>query len=96
VFSAVFCGFGPSLADARGWGIGWLWDISYARWGAEAFYTEEVSFFQNVYDVEAAARVYGYTLNRFAMDVALMFVVGTVLRIVGFALLVSLNRQQQK
>jgi hypothetical protein len=26
LFSSVFCGFGPSLVDAKGWGLLWFWE----------------------------------------------------------------------
>ena len=52
IFAAVFCGNGPTLRDARKWGIGWIIEMSYDRWAAEAWYSEELEIFRNVFEVE--------------------------------------------
>ncbi|KAJ1553592.1 hypothetical protein HK096_007249, partial [Nowakowskiella sp. JEL0078] len=35
LFAAVFCGYGPSLKDAKNWGILFIWEISYNKWASE-------------------------------------------------------------
>lgn len=60
LFSAVFNYFGPTKNDAENWGINFIWEMSYSKWATEALYTEEVTPMSNIYNIDAAAFVYGY------------------------------------
>lgn len=42
-----------------------------------------------------AAENYGYTLNVVAFDLGMCFLVGCVLRVIGYVLMVRLNRTKQ-
>lgn len=94
LFAATLCGFGPTLQDARGWGMMWLWQISYAKWGAEALYSQEVGFFKGVYDIQSSADVYGYDLNNYSLDIGMMMVIGTALRILSFSVMMFFQRKR--
>jgi ABC-type multidrug transport system ATPase subunit len=96
LFAAVFCGFGPTLNQASGWGLAALWDTSFNRWGAEALFSEALMPYRAVFQVEQVAGWYGYTLNRFWVDVHFMLLVGLVWRMLAFLLMIALNRDKQR
>ncbi|KAI9227817.1 MAG: hypothetical protein DHS80DRAFT_16527 [Piptocephalis tieghemiana] len=93
---AVFNGYGPSYTDAQKWHLSWFWDMCYTRWFTEAFISAYTLPYRDLYDVEGSMAVLGYTLDRFIMNMCLPFVIGIILRIIGFMILVGLNRNQQK
>ncbi|KAJ3284823.1 hypothetical protein HDU79_007844 [Rhizoclosmatium sp. JEL0117] len=96
LFSAVFCGYGPSIKDSYSMGITFLFAISYNRWAVEAWFSRELSIFDGVYQILEAAGYYGYVLNKEAMNLWLCFLIGLVLRVIAFGLMVLLNRGKQK
>ena len=96
IFAAVFCGNGPNLTKAQAWNIKWLLQICFTRWTAEAWYTEELSIFNDVFEIQASTSVYGYTLGRFWFDIAMAVVIGTIFRIIAYALMIGLHRQKQR
>ncbi|KAI8816706.1 uncharacterized protein EV422DRAFT_275965 [Fimicolochytrium jonesii] len=96
LFAAIFCGFGPSLKEARSWHIVFIWDISYNRWGAEALYHEYTAPFKGIYEIEASAAVQGFTLERFGFDCAMIFILGAASRVIAFLLMVFTNRDKQR
>ncbi|RKP12996.1 P-loop containing nucleoside triphosphate hydrolase protein [Piptocephalis cylindrospora] len=93
---AVFNGYGPSYDDAGNWGLSWFWDMSYTRWFTEAFITAYTSPYRDLYDVEGSTAIFGYTLDRYILDICLPLVIGLILRVIGFLSLVGLNRDKQK
>jgi hypothetical protein len=97
LFASVFNGFGPTLTNARSWGISFIWEISYGRWATEALFNEEVHMVERVYQVQQiSAPHWGYTLNRYAFDVGMMLVIGFVYRVGAFLLMILMNRQKTK
>lgn len=46
--------------------------------------------------VEVSAGVWGYTLDRFGLDVFIMIALGLAYRAAAFGLLVGLNREAQR
>lgn len=97
IVTSVLCGFGPTINDMNKWGLGWILDISFARWAAEAWYSEELLVFEGVFEIYYSARVlFGYVLNRFWVDIFVMFSIGIAWRIFGLVLLALVNRQKQR
>lgn len=97
VIFAVLCGGGPSITDMRKIGLVWILDISYARWAAEAWYSYELLIFDGVYEIRnISAAIFGYSLQRYFFDIFMLFVIGMAWRIIGFVLLIGLNRQKQR
>jgi hypothetical protein len=45
--------------------------------------------------MEQVYEAFGYTVNRVGLDLGMCLVIGTVLRVIGFVLLIGLNRQKQ-
>jgi hypothetical protein len=56
--------------------MGWLWDMSYARWLSEAMYTEEILPYAGIYEVyKVSEPQFGYTLGRFGQDCGILFLI---------------------
>ncbi|TPX35033.1 hypothetical protein SmJEL517_g02426 [Synchytrium microbalum] len=96
LIAAVFCGYGPSINEANSWGLGFVWDLSFNRWGAEALYTESLYWYQDVYDLAQSADQFGYVLYRTGFDLFVMVMLGLFLRAIAFVLLIVMNREKQK
>ncbi|KAJ3109992.1 hypothetical protein HDU96_006992 [Phlyctochytrium bullatum] len=96
LFAAVFCGYGPTVRAARKWGIEFIWHLSFNRWATEAFFSEELRVFRDVYDVDSAAYHYGFTLNQVPNNLLYMFLIGIGLRVAAYLLMIFLNRDKQK
>ncbi|KAI3631015.1 hypothetical protein MIR68_010505 [Amoeboaphelidium protococcarum] len=97
VVMAALCGGGPNLADMQKINLGWILDLSYARWGAEAWYSEELLLFDGVFEIyNVSAAVFGFTLGRYLVDIIIMIIIGCVWRVIGYLLLICLNRQKQR
>lgn len=93
----TFGGYGPSLIDARKYHYDFLMSLSYTRWGIEAFYSEEVTPFRQLYQVDTiSATRLGYTLDRVGVDFLMMFLLGCGLRIICFIVMIAFNRSKQK
>ena len=44
---------------------------------------------------QISAPLWGYQLDQYGFDIALVFVIGTVFRIVAYLLMIGLNRDKQ-
>ncbi|KAI8908049.1 hypothetical protein EDD86DRAFT_239760 [Gorgonomyces haynaldii] len=96
-FPTTFCGYGPSLNDAIAGKYDFLMWLSYTRWGNEAFYTEELTPFRQLFQVDTISQpIIGYTLDRVLFDFVMMFLIGTSLRVLGYFVLVWYNRSRQR
>ena len=94
---AVLCGSGPSLADMRKIYLEWLLDMSYARWVAEAWYSEELLIFDGVFEIwEVSSKVFGYSLKRYFFDILMIFVIGLAFRAIAFALMISSKKLRKR
>lgn len=89
----------PSLKDIQdgnGFGQG-VFFMSYARWGSEAFYINEVKEYEYM-DIQAYVTAQGYTLtnDQFAIDIRNMFLQAFIWQVVALVFLKMNHRQQQK
>ena len=96
LITAAANGFAPTLAVVSGWGMTWLWDLSFSRWTTEVGVTQSVDVYSTVYRLDSNSLTYGYTLDRVAFDFAMAIVIGVVWRGVAFLLMVGLNKEKQK
>ncbi|KAI9102428.1 hypothetical protein DFS34DRAFT_390951 [Phlyctochytrium arcticum] len=96
LFAAVFCGYGPSLRQAKNWHIIFIWEMSFNKWAAEALYSESVKYYEGVYDLAAAATHDGYTLNTFGRNMGMIVLIGVVQRLVAFVLMIATHRDKQR
>ncbi|KAJ3127909.1 hypothetical protein HK098_005550 [Nowakowskiella sp. JEL0407] len=94
LFASVFCGYGPTLSQAKDWNLLFLWEISFNKWGAEIL--EYVKPYDHIFDENIMLGIYGYTLGRNGMDFGIGFAIGIALRIIAFVLLIALNRSSQR
>lgn len=93
---SVFCGFGPTLADAKDWGIMFIFEMSFNKWGAEALFSSSLRPYDAVYDIKDTAEANGYTLDREGFDLFMMFVIGVCFRVAAFIGLKLKDRAKQK
>jgi len=97
LIAACLNGYGPNLNQGRRWGLIALQNASFARWANEAwFHTETFPYRRHFMAVEVSAGVWGYTLDRLALDISLMILIGLAYRVAAFGLLVGLNRSRQR
>lgn len=93
----AMCGFGPSLAQARRNNYGWVLDMSYARWATEAWFYSETSPYRALFMVDdVSAPLFGFTMDRLPLDMAMCVLIGLVLRAIAYSLLVTVNRHKQR
>ncbi|KAJ3273175.1 hypothetical protein HDV01_004690 [Terramyces sp. JEL0728] len=96
LFCAVFCGYGPTITQAKSWGLYFLWAIQFNMWGCEAQFSETLKVYENVYENQFAIDGFGYTLDRTLFDFLMMVVIGLVWRVMGYITLVSLHKKKQR
>ena len=84
LITGIFCGYGPSLTLVSSWHLRWFWDICPGTWFAEAYYTDNLNPLKHLYDIEAAAVWTGYRLDRYAFDMGMLLVIGTIYRILAY------------
>lgn len=58
--------------------------------------TDSISVYSNVFIFDNDVLGFGYTLNRLPFDFGIAFLIGVMWRILGFILMVCLNRDKQK
>lgn len=92
----MFSGFGPSLQQANSWGLLFIWELSFNKWGNEALYSATLNPVRHVFDVENSAELYGYTLGREYIDIVAMFVIGIIFRVLAYISLRLVNRDKQQ
>ncbi|KAI9349485.1 hypothetical protein DFJ73DRAFT_659752 [Zopfochytrium polystomum] len=96
LFAAVFCGYGPTIKNARSWGLEFVWVLSFNRWSTEAMFSQELSVYDGVYNTSMTADHYGYTLGHEGLNFAFMLLLGNVFRFAAFWCMVLLHRDKQK
>ena len=86
-------GVKPTLHTVAGWHMTWLWRASPGTWLSEAYFTENVTPYGYLYQIDQAASGTGYELGRFSLDLAVLFVLGTIYRVIAFGMLRLFNRR---
>ncbi|RKO93382.1 hypothetical protein BDK51DRAFT_26400, partial [Blyttiomyces helicus] len=54
MFAAVFCGYGPTVAQAKSSGFFFILAVSFNMWASEAAYSESLTPYAGVYDLSFA------------------------------------------
>ena len=85
-------GVKPSLHRVAGWQMTWLWRASPGTWLSEAYFTENVTPYGYLYQIDQAASATGYKLGGFGVDLAVLFLLGTIYRVIAFGMLRLFNR----
>ncbi|KAJ3413486.1 hypothetical protein HDV05_007931 [Chytridiales sp. JEL 0842] len=96
LFMAVFCGYGPSLTDAANGKFLWVYEIGVNRWAAESQYDLSKRVYSHLYNLDFANAIFGYGSFYVERNLGMMLMLGVVYRVVGYGLLVGLNRDKQR
>ena len=89
---ALISGVKPSLHTVADWHMTWLWRASPGTWLSEAYFTENVTPYGYLYQIDQAASGTGYNLGGFSQDLAVLFLLGTIYRVIAFGMLRLFNR----
>jgi ABC-type multidrug transport system ATPase subunit len=96
LFTTVFCGYGIAIADARRWGVYFVWLTQFNYWGTEAHYNEILKVYENVFASDLTNAVYGFTLNRTILDFIAMALIGLGWRVAAYFAMISFNKEKQR
>ena len=88
----LLSGVKPTLHKVAEWQMTWLWRASPGTWLNEAYFTENVTPYGYLYQIDQAASATGYRLGRFSLDLTVLFLLGTLYRIIAFGMLRLFNR----
>ncbi|KAK6000165.1 hypothetical protein QM012_004153 [Aureobasidium pullulans] len=91
----VLGGVAPPLSQVKEWHMEWFWRLSPGVWFTEAYWTKMVSPRAYLWDVELATQTIGFTLGGFGKDLALIFVIGTVYRVLAYVLLILFRKRRR-
>ena len=90
----IISGVSPTLRVATNWHMQWLWRMSPGTWLAEGYFTQNVTPYAYLYQIGMAAKSTGYTLDRFGLDLAMLFLLGSLYRVLAFVGLRVFNRRR--
>ncbi|KAI9337955.1 hypothetical protein BDR26DRAFT_863348 [Obelidium mucronatum] len=96
LFASIFCGYGPSLNQAKQSGYLFLFELSFNKWAAEASYAASILVYKERLDIDLMAKIWGYTLTQLSLDLFMCVLLGVAMRIIGFVLMIALNRDKQR
>ncbi|KAJ3121730.1 hypothetical protein HK098_003431 [Nowakowskiella sp. JEL0407] len=96
LFAAVFCGYGPTLEQAKNWKMLFIWELSFNKWGAEILFSEYTKPYEHIYNNDVTLGIYGYTVDRNGLDFAIGFLIGLGLRAFAFVLLGTDKERAEK
>ncbi|KAI4166144.1 MAG: hypothetical protein LQ342_000030 [Letrouitia transgressa] len=83
----VLNGMSPSLRTVKDWHMTWFWRILPGTWLAEGYFDKNISPWGHLYLVEKAAAASGFDLGRYGVDMGVLLAIGTIYRVIAFALL---------
>lgn len=93
---AIISGVRPSLHTVGGWHMTWLWRASPGTWLSEAYFTENVTPYRYLYQIDPAAAGTGFNLGHYSLDLAMLFMLGTLYRVIAFGALRVFNRRSHR
>jgi len=98
IINLMLSGIRPTLADVQkmAFPMSILPNFSLLRWATEAVYTTEIDTYVGIYDISQGIEYFGYNLNNFKLDMAMLVVLGLVFRLIAFLLLLLLDRDKKK
>lgn len=92
----ILSGFAPTLVQVAKWHMVWLWRASPGVWISEAYYSENIMPLAYLYQIHDATEQIGVVLDRFGIDLLVLFGIGTIYRVIAFFLLIVVRRSKQK
>jgi hypothetical protein len=97
LIAGCLCGFGPSINQGKQYGFYWIQALSFASWATEAWFDSETSGYRELFMVEElSAKLFGFELDRYALDIGIAVLLAFAYRVVAFGLLLVVNRQKQR
>lgn len=88
----ILSGAAPPLSKVTEWHLEWLWRLSPGTWLAEVYFGQLVEPFRYLYNVDLAARITGFHLDRLWLNLLVLFLIGTVYRLIAFVGLLAGTR----
>ena len=92
----LISGVKPSLHTVGGWHMTWLWRASPGTWLSEAYFTENVTPYRFLYQIDRAAAGTGYKLGHYSLDLTVLFMLGTLYRVIAFGALRGFNWRSRR
>ncbi|ORY40654.1 hypothetical protein BCR33DRAFT_719203 [Rhizoclosmatium globosum] len=93
---ALMNGSSPRLIDAQRINAGFLFALSPNRWMTEAQYGLTIEIYEGKYDLPLSVDLFGYELGRTERNLWYILTLGIAYRIIGFGLMVFVNRNRQR
>lgn len=91
----VLGGVAPPLQQVKTWHMEWFWRLTPSVWFTEAYWTKLVTPRGFLWDIELASQTVGFTLAQYGTDLTLIFVIGTVYRLLAYGLLILFRKKQR-
>ncbi|KAI1204021.1 hypothetical protein F5X97DRAFT_330106 [Nemania serpens] len=88
----ILSGAAPPLSKVTEWHLEWLWRLSPGTWLAEVYFGQLVEPFRYLYDVDLAARITGFHLDRLWSNLLVLLLIGSVYRLIAFVGLLAGTR----
>ncbi|KAK4545666.1 hypothetical protein LTR36_002619 [Oleoguttula mirabilis] len=92
----VLGGVAPPLSKVKEWHMEWFWRLSPGVWFTEAYFTENVTPLGYLYQLPLASKAVGFTLGQYGLDIAVLFLIGAVYRIIAYFCLIMVHRDKQR
>ncbi|KAK3686603.1 hypothetical protein LTR37_019664 [Vermiconidia calcicola] len=92
----VLGGVAPPLRTVKSWNMEWLWRASPGVWLTEAYFTENLTPLDYLYELELAEQATGFTLRQYGLDMGMLFLIGFVYRVIAYLGLIYINRDKQR
>ena len=87
--------------------IPWIPNISFIRWALEGYYLSEVNRYEDIYNVKPGigsydrdksnfVALFGYHSDHYSLDIAMVFVIGIVIRGLALVLLHWMHKDKKR
>ncbi|KAF2111187.1 ABC transporter-like protein [Lophiotrema nucula] len=90
----VLGGVAPPLSKVKAWHLEGLWRMSPGVWFTEAYVSQNLLPLDYLYMLDQASKQMGFTLGQYSLDMGILFVIGSVYRVVAYVLLVTVQRKR--
>ncbi|KAI8945898.1 hypothetical protein F4801DRAFT_566686 [Xylaria longipes] len=90
--AGILSGAAPPLSKVKEWHLEWLWRLSPGTWLAEIYFGQMIEPFRYLYDVDLASSIAGFDLDRLWTNLLILFLIGSVYRLIAFVGLLAGTR----
>ncbi|KAI1614657.1 ABC transporter-like protein [Exophiala viscosa] len=92
----ILGGVAPPLSKVKLWHMEWLWRMSPGTWFTEIWFTKNVAPLKYLYILDLASAATGFKFHQSTLDMCILFLIGTIYRLIACALLVLVKRHKQR